>query len=162
MKDAVRKFKETLDIESSLLKRLRSHPYFGITLLAAALLVASCFHVWQRVIVLESVKEVARLRADNVRLLDNLRKVRVEIARLSMATRIEKFAVDSLGMKPITAEHLYTLVPEDRSVDPDQLAEMMSAIKRVVDYMPVVSSNEARADELRIVDNGDQVQGGKK
>lgn len=162
MKEAIRKFKEKLDIESSLLKRVRSHRYFGITVLVAALLLASCFHVWQRVIVLESVREVARLRADNVALLDNLRKVRAEIAHLSMAARIEKFAIDSLGMKLIPADRLFTLVPENTKVDPDQLAVMMSAIKRVVDYMPVISPNEARADELHIVDDGYQLPAGEK
>ena len=63
MKEAVRRFKETIEIKSTIFNRVRSHRYFSISMLVAACLFAACFHVWQRVKVIELVKEVSQLQA---------------------------------------------------------------------------------------------------
>ena len=159
MKKTVRKFKETVEIQSSLFQRLRSHRYFTVVVLAAACLLVSCFYVWQRVRVLELVKEVSALDKEHTELLDDLRKVKSDIASLTLASRIESYATDTLGMKPIEAERLFTLAPrESKPSEPDDLAAMMSAIRHVADYMPVISEAEVRADELRII-NPDTIAG---
>jgi cell division protein FtsL len=159
MKKTVRKFKETVEMQSSLLQRLRSHRYFTVIILAGACLLASCFYVWQRVRVLELVKDVSLLDKDQVELLDDLRKIRTDIASLSLAARIEMFATDTLGMKPIDAERLFTLAPKQSKLhESDDLAAMISAIRHVADYMPVISETEVRADELRII-NVDTITG---
>jgi cell division protein FtsL len=152
MKKTVRKFKETVEIQSSFLQRLRSHRYFTVIVLAAAFLLVSCFYVWQRVRVLELVKDVSYLDKDHAELLDDLRKVRSDIGSLTLAARIEVFATDTLGMKPIDADRLFTLAPKKSNPDePDDLAAMISAIRHVADYMPVISEAEVRADQLRII-----------
>jgi cell division protein FtsL len=145
MKEAVRRFKETIEIKSTIFNRLRSHRYFSISVLVAACLFAACFHVWQRVKVIELVKEVSQLQAENKSLLDDYKKVHSDIASLSMASRIERYARDTLGLAPVEVDRLYTLVRGDRpAADHDELVVMLSAIKRVADYMPVVA--ETRAD----------------
>ena len=159
MKKTVRKFKETVEIQSSFLQRLRSHRYFTVIVLAGAFLMVSCFYVWQRVRVLELVKDVASLDKDQAELLDDLRKVRSDIASLTLAARIEVYATDTLGMKPIEADRLFTLAPKkSKRVESDDLAAMISAIRHVADYMPVISEAEVRADELRII-NLDTISG---
>ncbi|MDF1544773.1 MAG: cell division protein FtsL [bacterium] len=163
MKKTVRKFKETIEIKSSVLTRLKSHRYLTMSLLSLAILLVSCFHVWQRVMVLDLVQEVGQLRDDHDRLEDNLKKVGAEISALSMSSRIERYAVDSLGMKPIKAEQLYTLVPhETESTRPDELTVMARAIKRVADYMPVITEADVHARELQIVTVDTSSSGGEK
>jgi cell division protein FtsL len=159
MKKKVRKFKETVEIQSSFLQRLRSHRYFTVIVLAGACLLVSCFYVWQRVRVLELVKDVSYLDKDHAELLDDLRKIRTDIASLTLAARIEIYATDTLGMKPIDADRLFTLAPkQSKSNESDDLAAMISAIRHVADYMPVISEAEVRADELRII-NIDTITG---
>jgi cell division protein FtsL len=149
MSGAVRKFKETVDIQSLLLKRLRSHHYFPIAVVVGALLTVACIHVWQRVHVIKLVAQVGELRRTNRELVDHAYKMHNDIAALSMATRIELYAADTLGMQPVAADRLFTLVRErDKEVPPDELATILSAIKRVAHYFPVLSENYANAGEL--------------
>ncbi len=163
MRKAVRKFKETIEIKSSIITRLKSHRYLTMSALALAILVVCCFHVWQRVMVLDLVQEVGQLRNDHDRLEDNLKKVGAEISALSMSGRIESYAVDSLGMRPINAEQLYTLVPrETETVRPDELTVMARAIRRVADFMPVITESDVNARELQIVTVDTTSAGGGK
>lgn len=149
---AVRRFKKTIDIQSSLLKRLRAHRYFTIVWLCGALLLTCFLHIWQRVRVLDLVTEVSQLRKENGSLQDNLKKTGSDLASLSMSSRIKKYATDSLGMKSIDPDRLYTLSPsDDGKVDLDEIDKMVTAIKRVADYVPVLSENSANAGELRII-----------
>jgi len=149
---AVRRFKETIDIQSSLLKRLRAHRYFTVIWLCGAVLLVSFFHIWQRVRVLNLVTEVSQLRHENRLLQDNLKKTNGDLASLSKSSRIKKYATDSLGMRSIAPDELYTLSPSDvEAVNPDEIDMMITAIKRVADYAPVLSENAANAGELRII-----------
>lgn len=149
---AVRKFKETIDMQSSFLKRLRANRYFTPAWLCGAILLICFFHIWQRVHVLDLVTEVSQLRRENLSLQDDLKKTGSDLASLSMSSRIKKYAVDSLGMKAIVPDRLYTLNPsQDESTDLDEIDMMISAIKRVADYMPVLTHNSANAGELRII-----------
>ena len=152
MKTAVRKFKETLEIRSSVFNRLRSHRYFSISLLTAVVLLAACFHVWQRVRVIELVKETSRLRNTNKLLIDDYKKVYSDIVSLSLASRIETYARDTLGMIPVTVDRLYTLVrSKEKPVETDEWTAMVSAVQRVARYIPVVTETDARAGELQPV-----------
>lgn len=149
MDKAVRKFKETIDLRSSFVRRLRSHRYFPIAVLALVLLIGAFFHIWQRVQVLESVRKIQILRHQNAALQDETKKLYSDVAELSMAGRIEQFAIDSLGMRFVEADQMYTLQRNRPAPDkPDDLAMMLSALKRVARYMPVVTENAARAGEV--------------
>jgi cell division protein FtsL len=147
---SVRNFKETLEMRSQLLKRLQRHRYFPVVLIVSILLAAACIHVWQRVMVIGLVKEVGQLQKENRKLVDDTQKTQSEIASLSMSSRIERYAEDSLRLQPVPVDHLYTLVPEaSRTVPSDELSTMLSSIKRVARYLPVITEAQAGASELR-------------
>ena len=146
MKLTVRKFKETVEINSSTLNKLKSHRYFPISVLFCLFLVVACFHVWQRVRVVTLVKEISILKNDSGELLDNKKKLYSELVSLSTLSRIERYAVDTLGLKPIEAERLLTLLREDIvPVQPDELRQMMTAVKRIVEFLPVIEETRAKA-----------------
>ncbi len=146
MKETIRKFKETVEIRSSVINRIRSHRYFPVTLLLVVALSAACVHIWQRVKVVELVKEVSTLKTENAELLDLKKKVYADIASLSTASRIEKYASDTLGLKQIDPERLFTLVLDKADkVEQDDLDLMLYAINRVTEYVPRVSESSARA-----------------
>lgn len=146
MKETVRKFKETVEIKSSIINRVRSHRYFPATLLFCVFLSAACIHVWQRVKVVELVKEVGQLRAENLELLDIRKKMHSEIAALSTASRIETYAADTLGLQRVKADRLFTLVSEKADYEqPDDLKLLLYAISRVAEAVPTVSENTAMA-----------------
>ena len=113
----------------------------------------ACLHVWQRVRVINLVQEVSLLEKENKSLKDYLRKEKSSIASLSLATRIEKYACDTLGMRPVSAENIVTLVPEkDQPPPTDELGLMLSAIERVSEFVPIVTQSEVMADELQIIE----------
>ena len=152
MAKSVRKYKETLEFRSLIFRRLRTHRYFPIAVLIGVLLVVGCIHIWQRVHVITLVQEVSRLKAENVSLTDDYKKVQSDIAALCMASRIEAFSSDSLGLQAITANRLFTLVTESQKTSPpDDLTAMISSIKRVAKYVPVFSESSARAGELKAI-----------
>lgn len=152
MQKTVRQFKEMLDIKGSIYNRLRANRFMPYVLLAFAILMAACVHIWQRVHVIELVKEVSQLTKEQTRLDDELKKVNSDIATLSMESRIEKFAKDTLGMIPVPADQLYTLVPnESYSYKKDDFHSMLAAIKRVTDYVPRPSENSALAGEPSMI-----------
>jgi cell division protein FtsL len=153
MTRSVRKFKETIEMRALPFKRLQSHRYFPAAIIALVVLTAACVHVWQRVVVMSLVHEVALLQKDSRELVDNIEKVQSEIAALSMGTRIEQFAQDSLGLQRVTPTQLYTLEreeeKEEKTEDSDELTVMLSSIKRVADYLPALTQAQAQVTELQ-------------
>jgi cell division protein FtsL len=150
MKETIRKFTQTAEMKAGIFNRVRAHRYFSISILVMAVVLAACVHVWQRFRVIELVKEVSQLQAENKSLVDDCKKVNSEIASLMMASRVEQYAMDTLGMAPVTADHLYTLIRQERKpVEPDELAVMVAAIKRVADYVPAITESQANAGELQ-------------
>ncbi|MBD3257265.1 hypothetical protein GF377_02440 [candidate division GN15 bacterium] len=147
---AVRQFAETIRMRSAPLKRLQAHRYFPVVLIAVAVLSAACIHVWQRVVVIGLVHEVALLQQEQRALVDDVEKVQSDLARLSMSSRIELYAADSLGMHRVTPNRLYTLVPGSaKEARGDEFATMLSSIKRVADYLPALTETQAGASELK-------------
>jgi cell division protein FtsL len=152
MKNPVRLLLETSAMRSSLLHRIRTHRYFPWAAMIAALFMVACVHVWQRVMVVELGKTNGRLRLENAELLDETRKVYSQIARLSLASRIERYAIDSLGMQPVGADRIYTIIPSDKPVAPrDELGGVISAVQRLAAYMPVVAETRAAAGEVSVI-----------
>ncbi len=149
MARSVRKFSETLDLRRLPAVRIRSHRYFPIAMVVAAFLVLACSHIWQRVRVLTLVHETALLREQHRLLADAASKVHDDIASLSLASRIETYAVDTLGMIQVPVDRLYTLQFRDEEEEPvDELTRVFSSIKRVTDYLPVITESQATAGEL--------------
>lgn len=150
MRKPVRKFKETVEIRSSTVYRVLSHRYFPAAIVVTLFLTVCVVHVWQRVRVLELVKDVSRLRAENNQLIDAASKLNVRLARLSAAGRIERYARDSLGLAPAAADQVYSLISREEELpEPDELVTMFQAIERVTRHVPAISPSRATAGDLR-------------
>jgi len=159
----VRSFKETVDMRSFSLRKIRSYRYATAVGLGFLILAVACVHIWQRVTVIQMAKDVSRLEIEQRELIDNTRKVNSEIASLSMAARIETFAIDSLGLLPVPGDRLYTVVNE-RKVDAkgttDQFTTLVHALRRVGDHLPVLTGTEAAAETADSIKFDSTLQGG--
>ena len=150
MARSVRKFKETVELRSTFLQRLRSHRFVPVVAISVALLAAACLHVWQRVTVIELAKDTAVLRKTNRDLVDDVKKLQSDIAALSMPSRIETYAVDTLGMQRVDPDRLFTLVnTSEKDIPDDEFVAMVSTIRRVADFLPVNTVAEASNRELK-------------
>lgn len=153
MAQSVRKFKETVELRSGFFMRIRSHRHFSTGLMLAALLVVACFHIWQRVQVIRLVQDVAILKDENKMLVDETKKARTAVAALEMASRVQSCAADSLGLEPIVADRLFTIELRTEGAimidTTDELATVVSSVKRIADYLPVMSEARAVPAELR-------------
>jgi len=146
----LRNYKETVEMRAMPLNRIRTHRYFPLAVIAVFLTAAACVHVWQRVVVISLVKGVALLEKENRGLVDDGHKAQTEIAGLSMATRIERYAVDSLGMQRIQPSASFVLEPfQKQEQSPDELAAMFTSIRRVAEYLPERTEARAAAQELQ-------------
>lgn len=151
MAPSVRRFKESDDLRSGFFKRLRAHRFFPIGVVTILVIAVACGHIWQRVVVLDLLKDVTRLEAEQRSLIDDTRKLRSEIDQLSMAARIETLAMDSLGLQHVHTDRLLTLVPPPQKKPAtvveqrDEFTTMISSIKRVAKYLPTISETQAEA-----------------
>jgi len=160
MKEAVRKFKETVEIQSSIINRIKEHRYFPIGVLFVVFFLAASFHVWQRVRVVTLVQDVKKLKSENAGLLDDKKKLYSDIASLTTSSRIETYARDTLGLYSASSERLVTLVMKDNvNSKKDGLALMYSSLKRVVDYIPVVEQTRANATGPEKIDVDSSLSG---
>lgn len=148
MAHSVRKFSQTVNFSKLPFRRLRKHRYFPIGVVVAALLFFSCLHIWQRVQVMTLVHETALLRDRNHELVQVAHKLNDDIAGLTMASRIENYAVDSLGLQRIPADKLFTLIRERDEDEPaSELAQVFRSIERIAAYIPTITESQARAGE---------------
>ena len=146
MRQAVRKFKETVEINSSTINKLKSHKYFSVSLLFFSFLVASCFYLWQQATVVSLVKDISQLKKENHVLLDSKKKLYSDIASLSTSSRVTQYAVDTLGLRLVEADKMLTLMPRNViQSQPDKLNQMLTALKRVADFLPVIEETRAKA-----------------
>lgn len=165
MARSLRKFKETVEMRAGLFQRIRTHRHCSTGLVLAALVVVACIHIWQRVHVIRLSQEVGGLRQENRNLIDATKKVRSEVAALSMGSRIEVYAADSLGLLPVTADRL-VIIDRDRSKQQDsvdELGNVLTSIKRVSDYLPVLSEAKAEPAEFQriVFDSVADEEGGR-
>lgn len=152
MAHSIRKFSQTVNFSRLPFRRLRNHRYFPIAVVVAAVLFFSCLHIWQRFQVMTLVRETALLRERNHELNQVAHKLHDDIAGLSMASRIEIYAADSLGLMRIPPEKMFTLVRERGEREPmSELARIFSSIERVAAYFPTISETEARAGEAPVL-----------
>jgi cell division protein FtsL len=151
MSRSVRQFKETIEMRRQSLLQIRSHRYFPLSIVLAAFLLVACLHIWQRVHVIHLIWEVSELGAENRNLVDETKKAQTDVSALSMASRIQSFAADSLGMRQMSSERVFTLTQEHEKapVKSNELASVVTSIKRVVDYLPVITEAQAGASEIK-------------
>lgn len=150
MRDAVRRFKETVENRSVAITRGRWRRYVSFVTLAAMVVATACFHIWQRVEVLDLVQQSGNIQQRNTLLVDEARKLHAQVAQLSTPTRIQEYASDTLGMLPIPGERLFTLVAKQTvdSLPPDEIELVMHSLRRVTDNLPGLSGSSATAHAL--------------
>lgn len=151
MARSLRKFKETVEMRAGMFQRIRTHRHCSTCLVLAVLVVVACVHIWQRVHVIRLSQDVGVMRQENRSLIDATKKVQSEIVALSMGSRIEAYAADSLGLLPVTAERL-VIIDRDRSKQKDsvdELGNVLTSIRRVSDYLPVLSEAKAEPVEFQ-------------
>ncbi|PWB75328.1 hypothetical protein C3F09_02905 [candidate division GN15 bacterium] len=151
MATSLRKFKETVEMRAGFFHRVRTHRHFSTGLVLAVFVIVACIHVWQRVHVIRLSQQVGALREENRNLIDATKKVRSEVAALSMGSRVESYAADSLGLLPVTAERLVIIDRDQptKEVKADELGTVLSSIKRVSDHLPVLSEAQAEPAEFQ-------------
>jgi hypothetical protein len=104
------------------------------------------------------VDEVAELRQEHIGLVDEARKLQSDIATLGLASRIEQYAIDSLGLQRIEPDRLFTLETKDPAgKPPSKLQSLKSAVGRIASHMPVVVETRATAQENNAI-NLDSLQ----
>lgn len=148
---SVRRYAETLEAKPSLRSRMVRHRHFPTVMLLLLVIVLVCLHIWQRVFAIELANEVVTLRSAQQEYTDALKKQTSEIVALSTPTRIQSFAKDSLGMQPVAADRLFTVVTaaeQDTTIE-TPITQMFAAFKRLSDYLP--TSTEAMAEPRDLI-----------
>ncbi len=83
--------------------------FFFLVLLMGCMVGAGLFYVWVRIQVIELGYEISKAVKEEGLLLETNRKLRLEIAELKSYGRIEKIAVEQLGMSKPTAEQVVVI-----------------------------------------------------
>ena len=105
-----------------------------------------CFHLWQQATVTSLGEDISLLEKENYILLDSKKKLYSDIASLSTSSRIERYAADSLGLQLVDADRMLTLIPNKEVLShPDELQQMLTALKRVAEFLPVIEETRAKA-----------------
>ena len=160
MRQAVRKFKETVEINSSFLNKVRSHRYYTPALLLSLFLAVACIHVWQRVQVVKYSKEIGFLREENADILDKKKKLYTDLAVLSTSSRIERYAYDTLGLKMVSADMMCTIEYDGAAPkQADDLTQMLAAVKRITEFLPVIERTRAKANVVEDISIDSTING---
>lgn len=145
---SIRKFSQTVNFSRLPFRRLRNHRYFPMAVVIAAGLFFACLHIWQRVQVMTLVHQTALLRERNHDLNQIMHKLDDDIIALSMASRIERYATDTLGLQRTPVNRLITIIDDRHEhVPTSELAQLFGSVQRVFDHFPVIGETEALAGE---------------
>ncbi len=112
-------------------------------LVVIAIILFACFHVWQRVHVLNLGKEISRLEKEKVILNDLLKKSSSDIMELTRVSRIEEIAMGEMGMVRGGTDKMFTLEVKRAEVKKDDLDNVVSSLKKLADNLPVINESKA-------------------
>lgn len=126
------------------LSRKRFFPFLFVT----TLILFACAHVWQQVYTLELSTEVRGLEKENSKLNDLLKKRRAEIVELTRLSVIEKVASEKVHLRRTASENLFTLIRDDSYRETEGIENLMTALKKVADNMPVVNETHAESKDF--------------
>lgn len=85
---------------------LKTKFLFRLLFLVAFMAILSLFYIWSRVQIVEYGYEINRLRIDNRVLMEEGKKLNVEISTLKSPQRIESLAQEKLGMTTPSKEQI--------------------------------------------------------
>jgi len=148
MKISVQRYRATGNLKNSLKKRLVSSRSLIPALIVSSIILLACLHIWQRVYVMGLVKEVSVLEKENKNLKDLVKKTRVEIVELSRLSRIEKIAVEELGLTRTSSENLFTLSVNREDKKSEGLDEVVTSLRKIADNLPVLNETKAATSNI--------------
>ena len=148
MKISVQTYRATDSIRNSLRKRLVSSRALAVTIIVGSFIHLACIYIWQRVYVLNLVREVSTLEKEKVDLKDLLKKTEIEVTELSRLNRIESIAIAQLGLMRTGTENLYTLTPQKVEKKPEGIDEVVAALKKIADNLPILNETKASTDSI--------------
>jgi len=148
MKISVQRYRATGNLKNSLKKRLVSSRSLIPALIVSSIILLACLHIWQRVYVMGLVKEVSVLEKENKNLKDLVKKTRVEIVELSRLSRIEKIAVEELGLTRTSSENLFTLSVNREEKKSEGLDDVVTSLKKIADNLPVLNETKAATNSI--------------
>jgi len=148
MKISVERYRATDSIRKSLKKKLVSSRSVIPVLVVGSLILLACLHVWQRVYVMQLVKEVSVLDKENRELHDIVKKANLEILELSSLSRIEKIAGDEFNMTGTSSENIYTLTFKESQPGPEGLHDVISSLQKVAEHLPTLSESNAETIDI--------------
>ena len=82
---------------------------FRILFLVAFMAILSLFYIWSRVQIVQYGYDINALKSRQYQLVEANKKIKMEVATLKSPRRIEKGAVEKLGMRPMAPEQIRTL-----------------------------------------------------
>jgi len=148
MKISVQTYRATDSIRNSLRKRLVSSRTLAVTIIVGSFILLACLYIWQRVYVLNLVREVSTLEKEKVDLKDLLKKTEIEVTELSRLNRIEPIAIAQLGLMRTGTENLYTLTPRKVEKKLEGIDEVVAALKKIADNLPILNETKASTDSI--------------
>lgn len=148
MKISIRRYRSTGSIRNSIKKRIVSSKSFIPILFVVSVIALACIHVWQRVYVIQLIGEVEEYRDDNRKLVDLLKKSKVEAINLTRLSRLEKISSEELGLSHGNFHNMYTLKLDNNDYREQGIDEVVKSLKKLADNLPIVSETRAETIEL--------------
>lgn len=88
---------------------LKTRLIFRLVFLIALVAILSLFYIWSQVQIVQYGYEINLLKLKQRRLLEENKKVKLEVSSLKSPTRLEKIAREKLKMNPVQVEQVRSL-----------------------------------------------------
>ncbi len=111
-------------------------------------MVAACLYVWQRVVALDLINEVAQLEEVNRLRRDILMKTETDVAELSRFGRISDLANQKFGLVQVLPERLYAVRFGEEAPGDNGIRQMWSALRLSMKNAPSLESSSAVAADI--------------
>jgi len=105
-------------------------------------------HVWKQVYVLELSTEVRVLEKENETLNDLVKKRNSEITELTRLAVIEPLAKEKGNLQRTASENLFTLVRDESYRETEGIENLVEALRKVADNMPVITETRAESKDV--------------
>jgi len=148
MRISIQRYRSTGNIRKSFRRRIVSSRMIIPALFIGCIILLACMHIWQRVYVLNLVREVRLLEKENKRIKDIVKKSNIEVIELSSLERIEKVATEDLKLVKTQPENIITMAMESSPHPREGINEVVSSLKKIAENLPVLTESKASAVEI--------------
>ncbi len=121
--------------------------YIRIVAVSLVIIAVASFYVYQRVWVRQLVSEIERLEARNAAASRYTATLEAQWKTSSSIGALERRITElNLGLRPTLPDQNFVLTPPQTSED--RFAGFVNALEKLTRHLPVISTNEAGAEEL--------------